>query len=152
MIWSGVKLLAKYMCAHSVVSALCNPMDCSRPGSFIPGILQARILEWAAISYSRGLSQPRDRTCVFCVSCMGKMDSLPVCHLGSPLAKDQYSKLREAPDFPGPFLGTLVLFIYLLQGCILNYLYVLPSLPHLSSGPAKAAIVWLNSTGTCCRR
>ena len=41
---------------------LCNPVDCSLPGSSIHGILQARILEWVAISFSRGSSQPRDRT------------------------------------------------------------------------------------------
>ena len=43
-------------------STLCNPVDCSPPGSSVHGILQARILEWAAISFSRGSSQPRDRT------------------------------------------------------------------------------------------
>ena len=37
-------------------------MDCSPPGSSVHGILQARILEWVAISFSRGSSQPRDRT------------------------------------------------------------------------------------------
>ena len=41
---------------------LCDPMDCSPPGSSICGILQARILEWVAISFSRGSSRPRDRT------------------------------------------------------------------------------------------
>ena len=41
---------------------LCDPMDCSLPGSSIHGILQARILEWVAISFSRGSSQPRDQT------------------------------------------------------------------------------------------
>ena len=41
---------------------LCNPMDCSLPCSSVHGILQARILEWAAISFSRGSSQPRDWT------------------------------------------------------------------------------------------
>ena len=41
---------------------LCNPVDCSLPGSSVHGILQARILEWVAISFSRGFSQPRDRT------------------------------------------------------------------------------------------
>ena len=40
---------------------LCDPMDCSLPGS-VHGILQARILEWVAISFSRGSSQPRDWT------------------------------------------------------------------------------------------
>ena len=43
---------------------LCNPMDCSPSGSSVHGILQARILEWVAISSSRGSSQPRDRTWV----------------------------------------------------------------------------------------
>ena len=40
---------------------LCDPMDCSPPGSSVHGILQARTLEWVAISSSRGSSQPRDR-------------------------------------------------------------------------------------------
>ena len=40
----------------------CVPMDCSPPGSSVYGILQARILEWVAIPYSRESSQPRDRT------------------------------------------------------------------------------------------
>ena len=43
-------------------TTLCDPMDCSPPGSSIHGILQARILEWVSISFSRGSSQPRDRT------------------------------------------------------------------------------------------
>ena len=38
---------------------LCDPQDCSLPGSSIPGIFQARILEWVAVSFSRGSSQPR---------------------------------------------------------------------------------------------
>ena len=41
---------------------LCDPVDGSPPGSSIHGILQTRILEWVAISFSRGSSQPRDRT------------------------------------------------------------------------------------------
>ena len=39
---------------------LCDPMDCSLPGFSVHGILQARILEWVTISFSRGSSQPRD--------------------------------------------------------------------------------------------
>ena len=42
-------------------------MDCSPPGSSVHGILQPRILEWVAISFSRGSSRPRDQTCVFCI-------------------------------------------------------------------------------------
>ena len=40
---------------------LCDPMDYSPPGSSVHGILQPRILEWVAISFSRGSSRPRDR-------------------------------------------------------------------------------------------
>ena len=47
---------------------LCNPMACSAPGSSVHGILQARTLEWVAISSSRGSSQPRDRTQVCCIA------------------------------------------------------------------------------------
>ena len=42
------------VCAESCPS-LCDTMDCSPPGSSVHGILQARILEWVAISYSRGI-------------------------------------------------------------------------------------------------
>ena len=47
---------------------LCNPVDCSLPGSYIHVILQARILQWVAISFSMGSSQLRDRTQVSCIA------------------------------------------------------------------------------------
>ena len=47
---------------------LCDPMDGSLPGSAVHGIFQARILEWTAISFSRGSSQPRDQTQVSCIA------------------------------------------------------------------------------------
>ena len=47
---------------------LCDPVDCSLPGSSLHGILQARVLEWVAIAFSRGSSQPRDRTRVSCIA------------------------------------------------------------------------------------
>ena len=53
----NMKVLATQSCP-----ALCNPTDCSPPGSSVHGILQARILEWVAIPFSRGSSWPRDRT------------------------------------------------------------------------------------------
>ena len=45
---------------------LCKPLDYSPPDSSVHGIFQARILQWAAISFSRGSSQPKDQTCVSC--------------------------------------------------------------------------------------
>ena len=51
-------------------SVLSDLLDCSPPGSSVRGVFQARILEWVAISSSRGSSPPRDQTRVSCVSCI----------------------------------------------------------------------------------
>ena len=62
-----------YLCCQSEnevaqsCPTLCDPMDCSLPGSSIHGIFQARILECIAISLSRESSRPRDRTQVSCI-------------------------------------------------------------------------------------
>ena len=64
-----------FFCAHlcprlcSVAQSyltLCDPI-CSPPGSSVHAIVQARVLVWVAISFSRGSSQPRDQTCVSCI-------------------------------------------------------------------------------------
>ena len=47
---------------------LCDPMDCNPPGCSVHGILQARILEWVPILFSRGSSWPRDQTPVSCIA------------------------------------------------------------------------------------
>ena len=62
------------VCANSfqLCPTLCDPMDCSLRSSSIHGILQARILEWVAISFSRGPSWPRDQIHISCVSCIGR--------------------------------------------------------------------------------
>ena len=59
---------------------LCNPMDCSLPGSSVHGFLQARILEWVAIPFSRGSSQPR----IWTWSPALQADSLPSEPSGKP--------------------------------------------------------------------
>ena len=51
---------------------LCDPMDCSLPGASVHGIVPARILEWVAISFSRGSSWPRDQTRISFVFCIGR--------------------------------------------------------------------------------
>ena len=77
------ELFVKYicMCVGSVVSDSVTSMDCSPQGSSVQGISQAKMLEWAAISYSRGSSQPRDQTHVSCVSCIGRRILYQFCHL-----------------------------------------------------------------------
>ena len=69
---------------------LCDPMDCSQPGSSVLGIFQVRILEQGAISYSRGSSQPRNLTCVSCVSCIAGRFFTTVPR-GKPLIKQYYN-------------------------------------------------------------
>ena len=64
--------------------ALCKPTDCSPPGSSVHGILQARILEWVAVSPSRRSSQPRDRTRISYLL-HWQTHSLPLSHLGIPI-------------------------------------------------------------------
>ena len=49
---------------------LCDPVDCSLQGSSVHGILQARILEWIAMSSSRACSWPRDQPLISCISCI----------------------------------------------------------------------------------
>ena len=69
----GVVVLSAQVCAKSLQSCLtlCDPMDCSPPGSSVNGILQARILQWVAMPCSRASSQPKDRTHISYVSCTG---------------------------------------------------------------------------------
>ena len=58
------KVQVKSEVAQSCLT-LCDPMDCSPPGSCVHEILQARILVWVAIPSSRGSSQPRNQTQIF---------------------------------------------------------------------------------------
>ena len=51
---------------------LCDPMDCSLPGSSVHGILQAGKLKWVAVPSSRGSSRPGDQTLISYVSCIGR--------------------------------------------------------------------------------
>ena len=63
LVWSI--LLYMYSVAQLYLT-LCNSWYCSPPGSSVDGIFQARILEWVAISFSRGSSWPRDQTHISC--------------------------------------------------------------------------------------
>ena len=75
------------MLSHSVMSdSVCDTMNCNLlgpPGSSVHGILQARILEWVAVSSSRGSSWHRDQTCISYVSCTGRQGLYQAPALGS---------------------------------------------------------------------
>ena len=76
------------MLSHSVLSdSLQYPLNCTPSGSFVHGILQARILELVTIPFSRGSSQPRDRTLVssICRQQICRQILYHLSHQGSPL-------------------------------------------------------------------
>ena len=66
--FGGKNLCSSIVLAVQSCPTLCDPMDCSPPGFSVHGILQARILEWVAISFWRGSSPPRDQTQVSCTA------------------------------------------------------------------------------------
>ena len=99
-----------YVCAHvQSCPNLCEPRDCSPPGSSVHGIFQGGILEWVAISSSRGSSWSRDQNYVSCT-----VDALPLSHRGSPidtkvlrwlfLKRDKWD-LIKLNSFPGNSLA-----------------------------------------------
>ena len=66
-------------------------MDCSLPDSSIHGILQARVLEWVTISFSRGSSLPRDRTWVSAL----EADALPSEPPGQPKISSSFKECKH---------------------------------------------------------
>ena len=96
----------KWIC--SVVSDSLRPVDCSPPGSSVHGILQARILEWVAISFSRGSSWPRDWT----RSPALQADTLTSEPPGSPKCNTSQSQFLRREDYNVP--NHSILYIYAL--------------------------------------
>jgi len=91
-------------------------MDCSLPGSSVHGIFQARVLEWVAISFSRGSSQPRDQTQVSHIvgrhfTCLSQQGS-PKLHYFSP--NQQSPKYCCMPLLLVPWFSHILYFKYLL--------------------------------------
>ena len=73
---------------------LFDPMDYSLSGSSVHGIFQARVLEWIAISFSRGSSQPRNRTWVSCIQADALLSEPP----GKPPIRDQKARKSSSPS------------------------------------------------------
>ena len=89
----------EYVCAQSCPT-LCNPLDCSPPGSSLHGILQARILEWVAISFSRGSSVTRDWTGISCNFCLHRLILLPLSHVYIPSLLSLLLPISYMPSLP----------------------------------------------------
>ena len=99
-----------HACLVAQSSPTLCPLNWSPPGSPVHRILQARILEWVAISYSRGSSQPRDQMRVCCISSIGRWILLSLSHLGSPFKTWHSSSLLLLAYFY--FVVNIVLTIY----------------------------------------
>ena len=91
----GIQERQKCVLVAQLCPTLCSTMDCSLPSSFVHGTLQARILEWVAISFSRrndqggskvtqGTSPPAPKDPIHCVSCSVMSDSLQLHGLSPP--------------------------------------------------------------------
>ena len=93
--FSGKSPLLSVFCAQSLscVWLFVIPMDCSLPGSSVHGIFQARILEWVAVSFSRGFVLTQESNQCLLQLLHWQADSLPLSHLGGP-----------------PFASSLVIF------------------------------------------
>ena len=96
-----IRLLQVTVCVYVLVAqlclTLCNPMDCSPPGSSVHEILQARILDWVAISFSRRCSRLRDQTLW---SSALQADSLPSEPPGKPTAYCRWYIKDQETSFP----------------------------------------------------
>ena len=80
----GIKKKDACMLSHFIlVPTLCSPMDYSLLGSSVHWVLQARILDWVAMPFFRGSSQPRDWTCISYISSTSRRVLCHYCHLGS---------------------------------------------------------------------
>ena len=103
---ASVKASASVQCHTAVLCSvtqscptLWDPNDCSPPGSSVHGLLQARILEWVAMSYSRGSSRPKDWTHVSCIcSHQRKINIIPhfIKEETSPVSSNSLSTITKA--------------------------------------------------------
>ena len=95
-----VKILWNFLDKNGLVAqsclTVCNPMDCSPPGSSVHGILQTRILEWVAIPFSRGCSWLRSRTLFSCI--VGRF--FTIWALGKP-----WIRIIRYTNYPSTVLG-----------------------------------------------
>ena len=83
---SMARILSSQVLVAQLCQTLCNTMDCSLPGYSVHGILQARVLEWVAIPFSRESSQLRGQTWISHI--VSRFFTLS--HQGSPLSSQSY--------------------------------------------------------------
>ena len=109
------------MCTCSITQScptLCDPMDCSLPGSSVHSISQARILEWVAILPSRGSFQPRGQSHISSVSCIGRQI---LCHYATLPPSKLWEEPLQLPSNNLPRIWLIwdwVDYLYHPEGCV----------------------------------
>ena len=112
--WSSYIIVLILSVSKMLVSqsspTLCSTLDCSPPGSSAHRILQVRVLEWVAMPFSRGSSQPRDWTHVSCIAgrfftSISKEVWKPLCHL--PKLMKTFNPLAMGETWKAPFSSPL---------------------------------------------
>ena len=118
-------MFALLVCVRSgawLCPTLQDPKDCSLPGSPIHRIFQARILEWVAISFSRGSSQPRDQTRVSCLHLLHwQAGSSPL----EPSGKPRWVLITVVSEYQSLFFQLYLKSIYIIQQVILVWAYAI---------------------------
>ena len=124
---------------------LCYPMDCSPPGSSVHGIFQVRTLEWVAISFSRGSSQPRDRTQVSHIAgrCFNLCATREACgrtRMEPEIKKSRFYQLSECGEFYSGATWDALATVHRSDAAVFRPL----SLDHLRGDASKSTIlnVW----------
>ena len=109
-LWMLVQVRARILSEVLFIqSYLCDPMDCSPPGSSVHGLLQARILEWVAMSSSRGSSRSRDQTWIPYISCTGRQFLYHLVLAGKSVFLSYYS-LKENKTLMNINLDLFILY------------------------------------------
>ena len=139
----------------------CDPMDSSPPGSSVHGILQARILEWVATSFSMVSSQPRDQNQVSCFSCIGRWVLYHWATWEVPLEFYQFSSVTQScptlcdpvdcstPGIPvhHQLLELAQIHVHWVGDAIQPYLPLSsPSPPALNRSPHQGLFKWVGSS------
>ena len=130
------------------MSALCNPMDCSPPGSSGHGIFQARLQEWVAISFSRGSSWPKGQIWASCIAgwlftLWATRDSLPILLFSFISFTNHWGRL----SYPSLlFFGTLYsdgyTFLFLLCLSFLLFSQLFIRFPQTTVLPFCFSVSW----------
>ena len=121
VILQGIKIWWKWKSESISHVRLCDLMDCSLPGSSVHGILQARVLEWVAVPFSRGSSWPRNRSQDSCIA----DDSLPSEPPRKPQRRGDQTQYRAPTVLPTALLqssGWLFLIVMVTSTLFLSSL------------------------------